>query len=96
VRQQAHRARPGPRELALQTDRAGDVPATTDANGQYRLEKLAPGAIKVFFHTADGREQWAYQKLSYDEAESFTLSLGTVTTVNDTLLPLTTLAGQSH
>lgn len=41
----------------------------------------------MYFRLADGRVQWAYQKLSYDEADEFTLALGTVTTVNDQLLP---------
>jgi protocatechuate 3,4-dioxygenase beta subunit len=61
---------------------------TTDADGRYSFDKLSPSEIKIQFRTADGRQQWAYQKLSYDEAETFTLSLGTVTTVNDQLLPL--------
>ena len=30
---------------------------TTDANGNYRFEKLGPGTVKVHFRTADGRSQ---------------------------------------
>lgn len=74
-------------EVHLVTLSAQDFAATTDADGSYRLDKLAPGAVKVYFRPADGRVQWAYQKLSYDEADEFTLALGTVTTVNDQLLP---------
>ncbi|WP_157437021.1 carboxypeptidase-like regulatory domain-containing protein [Actinoplanes subtropicus] len=71
----------------LVTTSAQDFAAATDADGRYRLDKLAPGAVKVYFRLADGRVQWAYRKLSYEEADEVTLALGTVTTVNDQLLP---------
>jgi protocatechuate 3,4-dioxygenase beta subunit len=83
-------------QVHIVTMNAVDLQTATDVDGRYRLDKLAPGDVKVYFRTADGREQWAYQKLSYDEADTVTLSLGTVTTVNDALLPLPTLAGQGH
>lgn len=72
----------------ISTATAFEFVTTTDADGRYRFEKQNPGDIKVWFRLADGREQWAHQKLSYDEAETFTLALGAVTTVDEQLLPL--------
>ncbi|WP_433360572.1 carboxypeptidase-like regulatory domain-containing protein [Actinoplanes sp. CA-142083] len=72
----------------IDTTTAYELVSTTDADGRYRFEKLSPAEIKVWFRTADGQEQWAHQALSYDEAATFTLSLGAVTTVDDQLLPL--------
>jgi protocatechuate 3,4-dioxygenase beta subunit len=74
-------------EVHVVTLNAQDFAATTDTEGRYQLDKLTPGTVKVYFRLADGRVQWAYRKLSYDEAAEFTLALGTVTTVNDQLLP---------
>ncbi|GAA2645350.1 carboxypeptidase-like regulatory domain-containing protein [Paractinoplanes durhamensis] len=67
---------------------ANEYSATTDANGNYTIDKLPAGDFKVYFRTVDGQIQWAYQKLSYDEAETFTAALGGTTTVNDQLLPV--------
>ena len=74
----------------IYTETAFELQTTTDADGRYSFEKLNPGPVKVSFGTADGRYQYAYQAASYNEATEFTLTLGTVTTVNDTLLPTTT------
>ncbi|MFF5083366.1 carboxypeptidase-like regulatory domain-containing protein [Actinoplanes sp. NPDC000266] len=70
----------------INTETAFGLTATTDANGYYRFEKLAPGTVKVYFRTADGRSQWAHQATSYEEADVATLELGRVTTVSDSLL----------
>jgi protocatechuate 3,4-dioxygenase beta subunit len=67
------------------TQTAFEQQTTTDANGHYTFAKLNPGTVKVSFRTTDGRRQYAYQAATYDEATEFTLTLGTVTTVNDTL-----------
>ena len=69
------------------TETAHELATTTDGDGRYRFDKVSPGPVKVRFTAADGRQQWAHQKLSWDEAEEFVLELGAVTTVNDTLLP---------
>nr|WP_221378726.1 carboxypeptidase-like regulatory domain-containing protein [Actinoplanes polyasparticus] len=71
----------------IYTQTAFELQTTTDADGRYSFEQLNPGPVKVSFRTADGRSQYAYQAASYDEATEFALTLGTVTTVNDTLLP---------
>ena len=68
------------------TMNAGDYATTTDADGRYSFVKQAPGDIKVYFVTADGVTQWAYQASGYDEAATFTLALGQTTTVDDQLL----------
>jgi hypothetical protein len=67
---------------------AGAVSATTDAAGHYTIDKLAPGDFKVSFRTTEGQLQWAYQALTYDEADTFTLPLGGSVTVSDQLLPV--------
>ncbi|MEV4703031.1 carboxypeptidase-like regulatory domain-containing protein [Actinoplanes sp. NPDC049316] len=66
---------------------AGEATATTGADGRYLLDTMPPGEVVVGFTTADGHEQWAYQKRSMETADRITLRLGTVTTVNDKLLP---------
>ncbi|XVV16312.1 carboxypeptidase-like regulatory domain-containing protein [Actinoplanes sp. CA-131856] len=71
----------------VNTENAFGLRVTTDANGYYRFDKLAPGSVKVQFHAADGRQQWAHQAASYEEADVATLELGRVTTVSDSLLP---------
>ncbi|WP_250001616.1 carboxypeptidase-like regulatory domain-containing protein [Actinoplanes sp. M2I2] len=71
----------------IYSDTAFEQQTTTDADGVYRFDKLNPGPVKVSFRTADGVRQYAYQAQSYDEATEFTLELGSVTTVDDTLLP---------
>ncbi|MBU2662330.1 carboxypeptidase-like regulatory domain-containing protein [Actinoplanes bogorensis] len=71
------------------TETAFELQTTTDADGRYQFDKLSPWRVKVAFRAADedAVEQWAYQKLSYDEADEVALSLGTVTTVDNVLLP---------
>jgi hypothetical protein len=69
------------------TDTAFEVRTTTDADGRYRFDKLSAWTVKVEFRTADGRVQWAHQKLDYSEANTFALTLGATTTVDDSLLP---------
>ena len=71
---------------------AGVVTTSTDANGRYTITALPPGPVTVKFTAPDGRVQWAHQKTSSAEADQFTLVLGTVTTVDDTLLPAMTSA----
>lgn len=58
----------------------------TDATGSYASGTLAPGTYKIqiidrFFNT-----QWARQKRSFVEAESFTVATGADTVVHDVLL----------
>lgn len=62
--------------------------ATTGADGRYRFDKLRADTAKVSFVLADGREQWAHQASSWETATEFTLELGTVTTVDEQLLPV--------
>lgn len=73
-------------------DSAGVATTSTDVNGRYAITTLPPGPVTVKFTAPDGRVQWAHQKTSAAEAEQFTLVLGTVTTVDETLLPAVTLA----
>jgi hypothetical protein len=66
---------------------ARSVWTSTDADGRYTFTTLPPGPVMVGFTAPDGRTQWAYQKTSPGEADQFTLALGTVTKVDETLLP---------
>ncbi|WP_199509718.1 carboxypeptidase-like regulatory domain-containing protein [Nucisporomicrobium flavum] len=66
---------------------ASTARTTTGADGRYLFEALPPGEVVVGFTASGGRSQWAYQKRSMSDADLFTLHLGTVTTVDDTLLP---------
>jgi protocatechuate 3,4-dioxygenase beta subunit len=74
---------------------AGEASTTTGPDGRYRLATMPPGDVVVGFTTTAGREQWAHQKTSANEADRITLSLGTVTTVDETLLPFTAVAGRA-
>lgn len=66
---------------------AGAASATTDAAGTYTIGKLPPGDFKISFRTTEGQIQWAHRALSYDEADTFTLTAGGTATVDDQLLP---------
>jgi protocatechuate 3,4-dioxygenase beta subunit len=66
----------------------GTASTSTDAAGRYTIATLPPGPVTVAFTAPDGRFQWAYQKTTGADADRFTLVLGTVTTVDDTLLPI--------
>jgi protocatechuate 3,4-dioxygenase beta subunit len=72
---------------------AGEVSTTTGPDGRYTFDTLPPGDVGVGFTALHGRVQLEHQKASAGEADEFTLSLGTVTTVDETLLPLAALAG---
>lgn len=72
---------------------AGAAETVTGPDGSYRFDAMPPGIVVVGFHTLDGRQQWAFQKLVGDEADLITLTLGVVTTVDDTLLPVRTPVG---
>lgn len=74
--------------VRLLTSYAFELWTTTDADGGYRFGKLAPGAVRISFHLADGRVQWAHQKLSWEEADEIVLPLGGTATVDDQLLPV--------
>ncbi|GAA1653265.1 carboxypeptidase-like regulatory domain-containing protein [Actinoplanes couchii] len=76
----------GNARVSLLTSYAFELWTTTDADGGYRFDKLAPGAVKISFHLADGRVQWAHQKPSWDEADEIVLTLGGTATVDDQLL----------
>jgi protocatechuate 3,4-dioxygenase beta subunit len=75
---------------------AGTAWTTTGADGRYRLDTMPPGDVMVGFTTAAGRKQWAHQKTSAAEADLIALSLDTVTTVDETLLPLVVGARRSR
>jgi len=82
----------GAQVIVAITATAGEARTTTGPDGRYRFEALPPGDVTVGFIAPDGREQWAYQETSPAEADLITLSLGTVTTVDEMLLPLTAAA----
>ncbi|AGL16925.1 collagen binding domain-containing protein [Actinoplanes sp. N902-109] len=66
---------------------ASSAETTTAADGTYRLATMPPGDVVVGFQAPDGRRQWAYGKRAGSQANRISLALGTVTTVDDTLLP---------
>ncbi|MET0417184.1 MAG: carboxypeptidase-like regulatory domain-containing protein [Actinoplanes sp.] len=72
---------------------AGEERVTTGPDGRFQFDRLPPGDVLVAFTAPDGREQWAFQKATAEDADRITLSLGEVTTINEALLPLTALAG---
>lgn len=62
---------------------AGQV--LSDSAGNYAFSDVTPGTYKLQFGFQE-RWQWAYQKLGFSAAESFTVSAGASTVVDETLL----------
>lgn len=66
---------------------------TTDADGRYEFDMLRPGQVWIRFGEGS-LAQWGHGKRSRWEAESFTITAGNTTTVDETLLPTGTLRGR--
>ena len=64
----------------------------TAEDGRYSLAVL-PGEYKVSF-LRDATEQWAHQKTTKAEADTFTVVVGETVEVNDTFLPTGSLGGR--
>ncbi|WP_155369761.1 MSCRAMM family protein [Catellatospora vulcania] len=64
------------------------VSGVTDENGDYRIEPVFTGSYRVNFTEYESGEfdQWATGKLSYETANTFAVTAGATTTVNDKLL----------
>lgn len=61
------------------------ISTTTDASGNYRVDQLfAASGYRVHFADWDTHvDQWAYGKLSVETANTFTVTAGATTTVNE-------------
>ena len=68
--------------------------AYTDNNGAYAITGLAPGNYLVSFRTQDGLEQYAFGKRDSNTADKIAVTAGTVSTVDDSLLPTGTFTGR--
>ena len=68
--------------------------AQTDEDGQYRFERVFTGTYKVLFEPSKAPGQWAYGKASEATATPFTVAADQVTTVNEKLLVLGSVAGR--
>ncbi len=66
--------------------------ANTDDNGDYRFDDLFAGSYTINFRYPEGSfEQWATGKITEETADTFTVTAGGTTTVNDSLLPTGTV-----
>jgi len=66
----------------------------TDADGNYRLDNLAPGDYRLRVEPRAGMSQYANQKRFYFQADVFAVRAGESTSVNETLLPRGAMRGR--
>ncbi|GAB3854531.1 carboxypeptidase regulatory-like domain-containing protein [Dactylosporangium cerinum] len=70
--------------------------ATTDADGRYRFGDLLLGNYTVGFYGPHGVPQYAHGKLDPDAADSFAVTDGQLTTVDEAFLPTGTIRLIAH
>ena len=66
--------------------------AYTDEDGAYRVPAF-PGTFKVEFRLSDDLVQWAHQKTTEESANTFVVTAGADTVVDEQLLPFGTVSG---
>lgn len=66
--------------------------SNTDGAGQFTVADLAPGDYKLQFFVGS-LIQWAHQKTSFEQADTFTVTAGATTVVNEELLPTGSIGG---
>ncbi|MEV7228561.1 carboxypeptidase-like regulatory domain-containing protein [Polymorphospora sp. NPDC051019] len=66
----------------------------TDDNGDYHIPRLFPGNYKIQFQLPSGAIQWGHGQPAEDYADTFSVTVGTQTTVNETLLATGAIAGR--
>ncbi|HEX6501015.1 MAG TPA: carboxypeptidase regulatory-like domain-containing protein [Micromonosporaceae bacterium] len=67
--------------------------AQTAADGTYSIPSVSAGTVYVSFQPPAAPEQWAYGKKQQWSADQITVTVGTDTVVDDTLLPSGMLSG---
>jgi hypothetical protein len=74
---------------------AGEQSTRTNSSGAYHIGNLLPGSYRVAFELGNGSApQYAPQQRSRSAATLFTVTADQVTTVNEQLLPIGTIAGR--
>lgn len=68
--------------------------ATTDLDGRYNLPIVWPGTYIIEFGGFGTPTQWAHQKTSQDDADTFEVSVGETLVVDEQFLPTGAIAGQ--
>jgi len=66
----------------------------TGADGSYSFLDIPPSTVRVRFEPVGRPMQYAYGKTNYSEAAKITVTAGTTTTVNDTLIPVGFISGR--
>jgi hypothetical protein len=69
------------------------VQARTGPDGSYRAA-VYPGSYRIQYQLSSGLIQWAHQQTSRGAADSFSVTSGTDTVVDEQLLPTGTLTGR--
>ncbi|MEV0728472.1 carboxypeptidase-like regulatory domain-containing protein [Polymorphospora sp. NPDC050346] len=72
----------------------GGATTWTDDNGDFQIPRLFPGNYKVRFQLPSGATQWGHGQPAEDYADTFSVAVGTQTTVNETLLATGAIAGR--
>src|SRR5262245_20182618 len=68
--------------------------ATADADGNYLMPYVAAGSYRLQINPQNAPQQWAHQHLQFDDADLFTVTVGSLTTVDETLIATGTIRGQ--
>lgn len=79
-------------DISAQGDNYGY--SSTDGDGNYRIDGLAPGSYRLQFRLPSGATEWAHGKFRFSQAEIFEVSADAVTTVDETLPPTGSVAGR--
>lgn len=81
----------------LAADGTNEAYASTDSNGDFQFPQLFAASYKVNFVSSDWTiNQWAYGKLTLDQADTITVAAGQNTVVNDSVLPTGTATFTAH
>lgn len=67
---------------------------TADGDGNYLLPYVAAGSYRLQINPQNAPQQWAHQHTQFDDADLFAVTVGSLTTVDETLIATGTIRGQ--
>ncbi|MGE5828772.1 MAG: carboxypeptidase regulatory-like domain-containing protein, partial [Micromonosporaceae bacterium] len=67
---------------------------TADADGNYLLPYVTAGSYRLQINPQNAPQQWAHQHTQFDDADLFAVTVGSLTTVDETLIATGTIRGR--